>query len=139
MRAILAALLLASPCLGEEIPLDSVWAYNMPGTKDVRELERQRTGSGALSKQILSKLHSTEKTDNHPQAGFVVLGTGADGNGDGVIDAADYTVWRDNLASSASVPVPEPAAVLLLAIGFLWKRGRPDRREPVRRQTPQSL
>jgi len=34
----------------------------------------------------------------------------ADGNNNGVIDAGDYTVWRDNItgASSASSAVPEP-------------------------------
>ena len=36
MRAILAILLLASPCLGEEprtIPLEQVWSYHMPNTR----------------------------------------------------------------------------------------------------------
>ncbi|QDV71909.1 hypothetical protein K2D_00280 [Planctomycetes bacterium K2D] len=44
----------------------------------------------------------------------------ADGNRDGVIDAADYTVWRDRLASIAAV-VPEPSAmvVALAAIPLL--------------------
>ncbi|TWT95410.1 hypothetical protein Pla108_35580 [Botrimarina colliarenosi] len=34
----------------------------------------------------------------------------ADGNGDGVVDAADYTIWRDAMALSAS-GVPEPSGV----------------------------
>ncbi|MEZ6098270.1 MAG: dockerin type I domain-containing protein [Pirellulaceae bacterium] len=35
----------------------------------------------------------------------------ADGNGDGTVDAADYTVWKDNCGIGAGVAsVPEPAA-----------------------------
>lgn len=52
-------------------------------------------------------------------------GTGADGNGDGTVDAADFTVWRDNFgttifagaAARQPLPVPEPAAWILLALG----------------------
>ena len=53
------------------------------------------------------------------------LGDGADGNRDGEVNTADYTVWRDNLpagAGAASVPgesVPEPATIRLVAVGFL--------------------
>ena len=40
------------------------------------------------------------------------VGTGADGNGDGIVDLADYTVWRDNAAITpnaiAAIGVPEP-------------------------------
>lgn len=45
-----------------------------------------------------------------------------DGNGDGFIDAADYTVWRDHYASPLAlvgVGVPEPNAAGLLAIALL--------------------
>ncbi|QDT70066.1 hypothetical protein MalM25_30110 [Planctomycetes bacterium MalM25] len=48
----------------------------------------------------------------------------ADGNGDGVVNAADYTIWRDNLTPVAAVAVPEPAAGLLVlfAVGSLCRR-----------------
>ncbi|MEO1498364.1 MAG: hypothetical protein AAFV43_14565 [Planctomycetota bacterium] len=40
------------------------------------------------------------------------VGTGADGNGDGIVGLADYTVWRDNAAITpnaiAAIGVPEP-------------------------------
>ncbi|MEQ8846590.1 dockerin type I domain-containing protein [Botrimarina sp.] len=39
----------------------------------------------------------------------------ADANGDGVVDAADYTIWRDNLGPPAAA-VPEAAS---LAIGVI--------------------
>lgn len=49
----------------------------------------------------------------------------ADGNNDGVVDAADYTVWRDNLGLGFSVlpvvvgggDVPEPSMLTLAVIG----------------------
>ncbi len=50
----------------------------------------------------------------------------ADGNDDGVVDAADYTIWRDNLTPAAAVSVPEPAAgwLALVALGSLFRRRR---------------
>lgn len=44
----------------------------------------------------------------------------ADGNGDGVVNTADYTVWRDSMAgASQSVTIPEPTAGVLAALGML--------------------
>jgi peptidyl-prolyl cis-trans isomerase A (cyclophilin A) len=41
----------------------------------------------------------------------------ADGNGDGVVNAADYTVWRDSMAGAAqSVTIPEPTAAALVVL-----------------------
>ncbi len=55
----------------------------------------------------------------------ITPGSGADGNGDGVVNAADYVIWR-NLASgsasgSAVIQVPEPSTgfMILLSIGVL--------------------
>lgn len=46
----------------------------------------------------------------------------ADGNGDGIVDAADYTVWRDAYAQAsgapAAAPAPEPNAAALVAAFF---------------------
>jgi len=48
-----------------------------------------------------------------------------DFNGDGVVDAADYTVWRDAFAAAgAAVPEPSACVVALGAIGL----GAPRRR-----------
>jgi hypothetical protein len=49
----------------------------------------------------------------------------ADGNGDGVIDAADYGAWATNFGkvysngsgAASSAAVPEPASLMLLAMG----------------------
>lgn len=45
----------------------------------------------------------------------------ADGNGDGIVDAADYTLWRDALAavSPASSQTPEPATFVLASLGLI--------------------
>jgi len=44
----------------------------------------------------------------------------ADGNGDGVVDAADYVVWRNNLPpQEPSDAVPEPATLGLIVLGSL--------------------
>jgi hypothetical protein len=52
---------------------------------------------------------------------------GADGNGDGRISAADYTVWRDHLGAPGSgssallgpLAVPEAPSWLVLTIGVV--------------------
>lgn len=77
-----------------EIPLDEIWAYSMPGTKDVRELEgtpseelsieeqRKRIRSG-LWHQIAVSL-TADSSEAWPRKGetagpgFAVLGKGAD-------------------------------------------------------------
>jgi sugar lactone lactonase YvrE len=50
---------------------------------------------------------------------LVAKGNGADGNGDGIIDAADYTVWRDHLGNTGIITggVPEPASMTLWFLG----------------------
>jgi hypothetical protein len=57
----------------------------------------------------------------------VTAGTGADANGNGVIDGpgvgSDYSFWADNYgavpAPSASVTIPEPASLMLVALGLV--------------------
>lgn len=38
-RLMILAVFLTATCQAKEIPLDDIWAYDMPDTKDVRELE----------------------------------------------------------------------------------------------------
>ena len=45
----------------------------------------------------------------------VLHGSGADGNFDGVSDAADYTVWRDGYTAPPTVLVPEPSSLPMVA------------------------
>jgi hypothetical protein len=44
----------------------------------------------------------------------------ADGNGDGAVNAAEYTVWRNNLGAmlGAGTSVPEPSSLALLVLGL---------------------
>jgi hypothetical protein len=62
------------------------------------------------------------------QTGF---GRAADGSGNQVVDAADYVLWRQQMTggagSGAGAAVPEPGAIILLAIVELcrgWRRRR---------------
>ncbi len=78
--------------------------YNLDGSIDQRDFERwkQAYGSGDLS---------------------------ADGNGDRVVDAADYLIWRAAFASQGAGPspgpVPEPGTLLLAGIAVLaWATRR---------------
>ncbi len=60
----------------------------------------------------------------------VKVGTGADGNLNGVIDTGDYTVWKSNFGVSGTgsgaaslSTVPEPAAVLLAVLTLIFASG----------------
>jgi uncharacterized protein YjbI with pentapeptide repeats len=71
----------------------------------------------------------------------------ADGNDDHVVNAPDYTVWRDNLggmlgfgsgstlpsAAPLSATVPEPASILVAAVGILGLAARAGRQLVFRR------
>ena len=58
------------------------------------------------------------RTDNGK---LVAPGNGADGNANGVVDTADYVLWRKAAASGsgtlAGASIPEPTALLLLLGG----------------------
>jgi hypothetical protein len=61
--------------------------------------------------------------------GAVGHGTGSDANGDGIIDGSDYALWRANFGAafgggagthSLTEIVPEPPALLLIVVGFVY-------------------
>jgi hypothetical protein len=67
--------ILLTPCgllHAEEIPLDQVWAYNMPGTKDVCDLGQEYL---KLSKEILSHLSRGTKSSELAGPAFIVQGS----------------------------------------------------------------
>jgi hypothetical protein len=45
----------------------------------------------------------------------VPVAAGADGNADGLVNAADYTVWRDNLSAQPAA-IPEPTTLMAAAV-----------------------
>ena len=63
------------------IPLDKIWALNMPGTRDIGNLETNKPPNyayGPLVAQIRRSLSKTPPRGNKAKAGFAVLGTGLD-------------------------------------------------------------
>lgn len=63
------------------IPLDKVWAFQMPETRDVGELEQEkplRWKHGPLVGQIRRSLSIAPPAGKEAKAGFAVLGTGID-------------------------------------------------------------
>ncbi|MEQ8847296.1 type VI secretion system tube protein Hcp [Botrimarina sp.] len=73
------------------------------------------------------------------QYGFAMtpLGGGADGNADGLVNAADYTVWRDHASLGLTpAPVPEPATAGAAVLA--WAMGVAGRRAPERLSAPRS-
>ena len=70
--AIVLAVSISSTALGEEIPLKSIWAYNMPGTQDLATLDDGQA-RGFLIDPIRKTLGKVSKS---PDAGFLVQGVG---------------------------------------------------------------
>lgn len=92
-----------------EIPLDQIWAYKMPGTRDLRELPAAR----ADERLIASIRRSLEPKLDHKQAerGFAVLGTGD--------EALRHA--HDVLVSGDDATVRFPAGKELSAIFFTYQ------------------
>lgn len=85
----------------------------------------------------------------HTMGQSVAIGAGADGDFDGRITQADFNVWRLHFGQTgfsgaeaslaAGAGVPEPAAVLLAAMGILVLAGRVGRWESRKRLLNQRL
>lgn len=77
---LLLAIVVGSPALGEEvkeIPLEEVWAYKMPGTRQLTDAEK---GEGFVSKEgpVLREIRQALKCQRERVAGpaFLVQGSG---------------------------------------------------------------
>lgn len=51
----------------------------------------------------------------------------ADGNGDGRIDAADYTLWRDAVSQAIPTAIPEPSSSIVLLVTIFSALSRKQR------------
>jgi hypothetical protein len=85
--AVAAALPLSAPALAEPtdqrpdaeaitIPLDQIWAYDMPGTRDIQKFERH--GHSELLEAIRRTLSTRPPQGKTARAGFAVVGDGPD-------------------------------------------------------------
>lgn len=63
------------------IPLDQIWAWEMPGTRDIGQLEPNKPAKvecGPLVGEIRQALSASRVRGTEPRAGFAVVGTGLD-------------------------------------------------------------
>ncbi len=92
------------------IPLTDVWTYEMPGTKNVRELEPKldvhdpkfkEKWERSLVRQIVSYLSSPAPREREkPRRGFVVIGTG----GEALTNAHATLKGKNNVEGQQQVP-----------------------------------
>ena len=59
-----------------EIPLEQIWALDMPGTRNIREIDSERPQDSQIE-PIRKSLSSPEAKEKGRRRGFVVLGMGA--------------------------------------------------------------
>ena len=82
--------------------------------------------AGRLRRQRHRRVGRLRQMESRLRHDRVAAGSGADGNGNGIVDAADYTVWRDHYGTLGAVPaaqslaatVPEPAIARSLRLGI---------------------
>jgi len=87
-----------------------------PTAGNVFKLFQWGTLSGAFSTLVLPALASglewnTSQLYTSGVLSVATVGTAGDYNADGIVDAADYTVWRDNLGSPDALPNDDNAGV----------------------------
>ena len=101
--------------------LSSTGALSGFGTGKIYQINYVPEPGDANLDGLVDGLDYTVWADHFLQSGQT-WGTG-DFNGDGFVDGADYTVWADHFApvfwSLSPVPVPEPSAWCVAAIGAL--------------------
>jgi hypothetical protein len=104
---------------GDYFKLDLIETAGTPLTGDFNrdgDVNHDDYEAWAANKPLLRRAYLTgELVANESAQGRYLS---VDGNADGYIDAADYTVWRDAYdAQQAALATPEPAVVSLAAIG----------------------
>lgn len=77
--AMALAVLISSTAVADEIPLKRIWAWKMPGTKDVQKLDSLRTKESpiAIIRRALRPA-SNDVKQPPPRTGFAVVGEGRD-------------------------------------------------------------
>lgn len=76
--SLVLAAAISSSALGEEIPLKSIWALDMPGTQDIRELDPRETKEQTAITKIASALMGRRERKENLGSCFLVSGEGKD-------------------------------------------------------------
>jgi hypothetical protein len=110
MRAALIILFLASTLNAEDIPLKEIWAADMPGTRNIRELEPRTEGDhrkyGPLMHEIYKRLQRSEGW-GRPDAG---AGFAVSGSGTAALNAA-YDTLVDRSERREALPSGEASLI----------------------------
>jgi hypothetical protein len=119
-----AAALANSPSDTVTIPLKDIWALDMPGTKDVRELEPDIYGDGMrnisdierdrrINKSLVTHVGrgAVDKV-NGPEAGFAVIGNGHD-----ALKHA-YSYFHDNKPPQTAFPTNDDISLIFFSYTF---------------------
>jgi hypothetical protein len=99
----------------QTITLDQIWAFEMPGTHDIRELEPDKFGESTrnlpsnerfklLDESLTFQIRAALKRDNSAKAGMVRDGFAVIGTGREALDGA-YNVFVKDQKPSSSFPL----------------------------------
>ena len=99
-----------------EIPLDEIWAYEMPETRDVRELDTERNQNQASShpivKRVVKSLISRRDDEAKSRTAFVVTGKGIES-----LRNADVSFRADKEREATIAPDLELTVVFYSMLG----------------------
>lgn len=85
-----------------EIPLDTVWAYGMPGTLDIRKLDGVSSGEHDWMKEIRNH-HKTSSVHDKAGPGFAVEGLGLEALKNAHAVITETKARPDSLSSSKDI------------------------------------
>lgn len=111
--AIIFAALIPSTAFGEEIPLKSIWAANMPGARNIRELEPRTKGDNREFGPLMHTIYRTMQGGRSGQSwGRPDAGPGFPVPGEGIaaLNAA-YDILSDNDERPTKVSAGEVSVV----------------------------
>lgn len=124
-RLMLLSVVLTSTCHTGEIPLKEIWALGMPGTKNVRDLEKdlweQNTSRDFMKQSLCIKaqklLMKRLKPDEQAPPAFFVEGTGLDALRQLVNQLEKYEKSEGEHPAVAKVPAHKELSLVFFSYG----------------------